>query len=104
MLIYILLKVTTMLRTVFFSILLSTFLFSASNFTVRLAVYEDTTRLQMAIDRLPPALKETVRTYNRGKITYAHSIPTTDKKTLESLLPAYQKVFVDAYIAPIKIR
>ncbi len=91
-----------MLRTVFFSILLSTFLFSASNFTVRLAVYENTTRLQTAIDRLPPALKETVRTYKRGKTTYAHSIPTSDEETLKKLLPAYQKVFSDAYIAPIR--
>lgn len=91
-----------MLRTVFFSILLSTFLFSTSNFTVRLAVYENTTRLQTAIDRLPPALKETVRTYKRGKITYAHSIPTSDEGTLKKLLPAYQKVFSDAYIAPTR--
>ena len=93
-----------MLRTVLFSILLSTFLFSASNFTVRLAVYENTKRLQAAIDRLPPALKETVRTYNRGNTTYAHSIPTSDEETLKKLLPAYQKVFSDAYIAPIRVK
>lgn len=89
-----------MLRTVFVSILLSTFLFSSSNFTVRLAVYENQARLQKAIDRLPPALKETVRTYERGNLTYAHSIPTADEMTLKKLLPAYQKVFFDAYIAP----
>lgn len=93
-----------MLRTVFISILLSTFLLSSSNFTVRLAVYENKPRLQKAIDRLPPALKETVRTYERGKLTYAHSIPTTDEETLKKLLPAYQKVFTDAYIAPTKRR
>ena len=91
-----------MFRTVLLSILLSTFLFSSSNFTVRLAVYENTSRLQTAIDRLPSALKETVQTYKRGNTTYAHSIPTSDEGTLKKLLPAYQKVFFDAYIAPIR--
>lgn len=92
-----------MFRTLLLSLLLSTFLFSASNFTVRLAVFGDLVRLQKAIDRLPPALKRTVLTYDRGKLTYAHSIPTADEETLKKLLPAYQKVFTDAYIAPIKL-
>ncbi len=91
-----------MLRTIFISLLLSTFLFSSSNFTVRLAVFGDKVRLQKAIDRLPPALKETVRTYQRGNLTYAHSIPTTDEETLKKLLPAYQQIFSDAYIAPTR--
>ena len=91
-----------MLRTAFISILLSTFLFSSSNFTVRLAVYGNEARLQKVIDRLPPALRKTVTTYNRGDLTYAQSIPTTDEATLKKLLPAYQKVFSDAYIAPTK--
>ena len=93
-----------MLRTVFISLVLSSFLFSSSNFTVRLAVYGDEARLQKAIDRLPPALKKTVRTYKRGNLTYALSIPTTDTETLEKLLPAYQKVFSDAYIAPTTMK
>ena len=93
-----------MLRTVFLPILLSTFLFSSSNFTVRLAVFGSKARLQKSIDTLPPALKETVRTYKRGNLTYAHSIPTTDEKTLKKLLPAYQKVFSDAYIAPTRMK
>ncbi|WP_309497369.1 hypothetical protein [Sulfurovum sp.] len=87
-------------RIVFITLFLSTFLFSSSNFTVRLAVFGDKVRLQKAIDKLPNALRETVRTYQRGNLTYAHSIPTTDEKTLKKLLPAYQKVFSDAYIAP----
>jgi len=91
-----------MLRTVFISLLLSTFLFSASNYTVKLAVYGNEARLQKVIDRLPPALRETVRIYNRGKLSYAHSIPTPDRETLKKLLPAYQKIFTDAYISPTK--
>jgi len=91
-----------MLRTIFISLLLSTFLFSSSNFTVRLAVYGSEVRLQKVIDRLPPALRETVRTYKRNNLIYAHSIPTTDEETLKKLLPAYQKVFSDAYIAPTR--
>lgn len=91
-----------MFRTIFISLLFSTFLFSSSHFTVRLAVYGNEARLQKVIERLPPALRETVRTYNRGSLTYAHSIPTSDEATLKKLLPAYQKVFSDAYIAPIR--
>lgn len=89
-----------MSRALVISIILSSFLFSASNFTVRLAVYENKERLQKAIDRLPPALKKTVRTYERKNLTYAYSIPTTDHDVLKKLLPAYQKVFHDAYIQP----
>ena len=93
-----------MVRTILISILLSTFLFSSSNFTVRLAVYGNEARLQKVIDKLPPALRKTVRTYNRGDLTYALSIPTTDVETLKKLLPAYQKVFSDAYIAPTTLK
>ena len=93
-----------MFRTLFISILLSSFLFSASNFKVRLAVVVSDARLQQEIDKLPPALKETVRTYKRGNLTYAHSLPTSDQKTLKKLLPAYQKIFSDAYIAPTKMK
>lgn len=91
-----------MLRTFLLLTLLSNLLFSASSFTVRIAVFENQDRLQKAIDRLSPALKNTVRIYERGKFIYAYTIPTEDKKTLKKLLPAYRKVFHDAYIAPAK--
>lgn len=93
-----------MLRAILFSTLFSSFLFATSNFTVRLAVFGNDIQLQKAIDKLPAALKDTVRTYKRGNLTYAHSIPTDDKKTLKKLLPAYQKVFKDAYIQPTKLK
>ena len=93
-----------MSRALILTMVLSTYLFSASNFTVRLAVYENKERLQKAIDRLPPALKKTVRTYDRKNLTYAHSIPTTDQEVLKKLLPAYQKVFFDAYIQPTHLK
>lgn len=93
-----------MLRILFTSLLLSTFLFSSQMFTVRLAVFDLTneTRLSNAIEHFSPALKNTVRTYKKGKFIYAHTIPTGNKETLKKLLPEYRKVFSDAYIDPTK--
>jgi len=85
-------------------ILLSSFLFSATNYTVRLAVYKNTAKLQKAIASYPSALKETVKTYQRNGNTYAYTLPTADKKTLNKLLPAYRKVFKDAYISPTRLK
>jgi len=105
-----------MLRTFFLLTLLSSLLFSASDFTVKLATYRNSDHLEKLINRFSPALKKTVRTYKRGKLTYAYTIPTKDKKTkltyaytiptkdkktLKKLLPAYRKVFSDAYITPV---
>jgi len=91
-----------MLRIFILSTLLSALLFSATNFTVKIAVFDKQERLQKAIERLSPALQKTVRTYQNRNKFYAYTIPTTDKETLKQLLPAYQKVFHDAYIAPTK--
>lgn len=91
-----------MLRIFILSTLLSALLFSASNFTVKIAVFGSEKRLQKSIDRLSPALQKTVRTYKNRNMVYAYTIPTTDKETLKKLLPAYRKVFHDAYIAPTK--
>ena len=95
-----LLKRVVMLRTFFLFTLFSSLLFSASSFTVRLAIFQNSDHLQKAINRLSPALKKTVHTYKRGKLTYAHTLPTKDKEILKKLLPAYRKIFFDAYIAP----
>jgi hypothetical protein len=91
-----------MLRTFILSSLLSTLLFSATNYTVKIAVFGKQERLQKSIDRLSPALRKTVRTYKNRNLVYAYTIPTTDRETLKKLLPAYRKVFHDAYIAPTK--
>jgi hypothetical protein len=50
------------------------------------------------INQYPPALKKTIRTYKKHGLTYAYTIPTTDIVTLKKLLPAYKKIFTDAYI------
>ena len=89
-------------RKLFTFILLSGFLFANSNYTVRLAVYKNTSKLTKAINSYPPALKKTVKTYKKGVLTYAYTIPTQDKKTLKKLLPEYKKVFKDAYIQPTR--
>lgn len=91
-----------MLRIFILSALLSALLFSASNFTVKIAVFGNEERLQKSIERLSPALQKTVRTYKNRNMIYAYTIPTTDKETLKKLLPSYRKVFHDAYIAPTK--
>jgi hypothetical protein len=93
-----------MLRTLFIVSVLSSFLFSATNYTVRLAVFKNTKQLQKNIDKYPSALKNTVKTYRKRGFTYAYTVPTKDKKTLKKLLPAYRKVFSDAYIQPTRLK
>jgi hypothetical protein len=93
-----------MLRSLLAFTLLSGILFASSNYTVRLAVYKNSKKLNTALEAYPPALKETVRTYKKKKLTYAYTIPTQDKATLKKLLPAYKKVFKDAYIQPTRLK
>ena len=93
-----------MLRTLLTLTLLSGLLFSASHYTVRLAVYKNSEKLHKILKKYPPALKETIRTYKRGTLTYAYTLPTKDKNTLETLLPAYKKIFKDAYIQPTHLQ
>ena len=93
-----------MLRFLSLSIFLSVFLFATTNYTVRLAVYSNSEKLNKALKAYPPALKETVRIYKKNGLTYAYTLPTTDKETLKTLLPAYKKVFKDAYIQPTRLK
>ena len=91
-----------MFRKLLLSVLLSGFLFAASDFTVRLAVFKNKNDLQHVIDTFPPALKKTVMIEKVGDLTYAYTLPTSDRKTLEKLLPEYRKFFSDAYIKKVK--
>ena len=91
-------------RIFFITLLLSSYIFATSNYTVRLAVYKSKTHLQNTINKLPPALKNTVQTYKKNHLYYAHTLATTDQKTLKKLLPAYRKVFNDAYISPTRLK
>jgi len=93
-----------MLRTLLTFTLLSGILFASSNYTVRLAVYKHSKKLNKVLEAYPPALKETVKTYKKGDLTYAYTIPTQDKTTLKKLLPEYKKVFKDAYIQPTRLK
>jgi len=93
-----------MLRTLLTFTLLSGMLFASTNYTVRLAVFKNTTKLNKILDQYPPALRETVKTYKKGALTYAYTLPTQDKDTLKTLLPAYRKVFKDAYIQPTRLK
>ena len=91
-----------MFRKIFLSIVLSGFLFASSNFTVRLAVFKNGSDLQKVIDTFPPALKKTVKIEKKGQFTHAYTLPTSDRKMLEKLLPSYRKFFSDAYIGKTK--
>ena len=73
-------------------------------FTVRLGVFDlnNEIRILHTIDSFSPALKKTVRTYKKDHYIYVHTVPTDKKKHLTKLLPAYRKVFSDAYIGKIK--
>ena len=94
-----------MLQKALFTLtLFSSLLFSSSNYTVRLAVYKNAKALQAIIDTYPPALQKTIKTYKKNGNIYAHTIPTADKVTLKKLLPAYRKVFKDAYIQPTRLK
>jgi hypothetical protein len=93
-----------MLRIFFIISLPTSFLFTASHYTVRLAVFKNSKQLQKNIDKYPEALKSTVKTYRKRDFTYAYTVPTTDKKTLKKLLPSYRKVFKDAYIQPTRLK
>ena len=92
-----------MFRTLLTFTLLASATF-ATNYTIRLAAYTDASKLTKAIDTYPTALQKTVRTYTKGKYTYAHTIPTDDKRTLKKLLPSYRKVFKDAYIIKTRLK
>ncbi|MFT7823779.1 MAG: hypothetical protein ABXS92_03355 [Sulfurimonas sp.] len=50
------------------------------------------------INQYSPALKRTVITYKQGKLTVASTLPTENRAILKKLLPAYKKIFTDAYI------
>jgi hypothetical protein len=93
-----------MLRTLLTLTLLSGMLFASTNYTVRLAVFKNSKKLHKVLEKYPPALKETVKTYKKGTLVYAYTLPTEDKDTLQVLLPAYKKVFKDAYIQPTRLK
>ncbi|NOR55247.1 MAG: hypothetical protein GQ531_03480 [Sulfurovum sp.] len=93
-----------MLRTLLTFTVLASATFAANNFTVRLAAYSNTEKLSKAISAYPPALQLTVKTYKKGRYTYAYTVPTNDKTILKKLLPAYRKVFKDAYIIKTRLK
>lgn len=73
-------------------------------FTVRLGVFDlkNEKHILNTIGTFSPALKKTVRTYKKDRYLYVYTLPTDKKKYLRKLLPAYRKVFSDAYIGKIK--
>ena len=69
------------------------------SYAVRLAVYNNADSLQKELNKLSPALRETIKIQKRGAQHVACSIHTKDKKKLQTLLASYKKVFPDAFIS-----
>ena len=93
-----------MLRILSTLLILSSFAFSIQNYTVRIGVFKHKSNLRKVIKKFPPALRKTLRTYKRRNKTYLHTIPTSNRRTLLKLLPAYRKFLKDAYISTTRLR
>lgn len=74
----------------------------SSYYTVRLGVYQNHQSLKEMTSKFTPALRNTVMFYQKDSVTVACTLPTPNKNTLIRLLPAYRKVFKDAYIRGVK--
>jgi uncharacterized protein YfkK (UPF0435 family) len=72
---------------------------ASTTYTVRIAVYNNAEALQHELNKLSPALRKTIQVKKRGHQHVASSVHTDKKETLQKLLPAYQKVFPDAFIS-----
>jgi len=94
-----------MLRLLLLSLLLVLPLQSiaSTSYTVNIAVYKNVKTLNKKLDKLPPALRNTIQIEKKGSLHRATTLPTKNKETLQKLLPSYQKVFRDAFIVPVKI-
>jgi hypothetical protein len=73
------------------------------SYSIRIAVYNNIDSLEHELNKLSPALRKTVEIQKRGEQYIACSIQTKDKTKLQQLLPSYQKVFPDAFIATYQI-
>jgi len=91
--------VRTLVILISFSVAL---LADTSYYTVRLGVYQNQQNLEKMVEKFTPALQQTVIFYPKGSVTVASTLPTTNKDTLTKLLPAYRKIFNDAYILSVK--
>jgi hypothetical protein len=87
---------------IFLLFLLTLSLHAKSKYSVNLAVFKNSYSLHKQLTKLPPKLKKTTRTYRRNGKTHAYTLPTQNKQILKKLLPAYKKVFKDAYIVRTK--
>jgi len=75
---------------------------ASSSYTVNIAIYKNVNTLNHKLKKLSPALRKTVEVKKIKKRHIATTLPTKNKALLETLLPAYRKVFSDAFIVPIK--
>ena len=75
---------------------------ATSFYTVNIAVYKDKVLLNEKLKKLPPQLRKTIKIDKINGLHKVKTLPKKDKKALTKLLPAYKKVFKDAFISTIK--
>ena len=68
-------------------------------YTIKLAVYRDFTTLKKEIATLKPKLQQEIEIKKINSLYKASVLPTKNRTHLKRILPLYQKVFHDAFIA-----
>jgi len=92
-----------MFKTLFIIFILSYSLFASSlSYTIKLAVYHNLNDLKSNIAKLPLPLQKIVQITKYHSLHKAIVIPTKNYHYLKTILPAYQNIFHDAFIASLK--
>jgi len=76
------------------------------SYKLNISVSQNADLLHQQLSKLSPALRERVQIQKKGKLYIASSVPTENKAALQTLLPAYNKAFPDAFISiyrPFKV-
>jgi len=92
-----------MLKKLTYLLFFSLFSFANAEFyTIKLAVYKNLSTLKKEIKKLSPQLQKHVNIVQVGELYKASIDPKNNRKSLHPLLPAYKKVFADAFITGVK--
>ena len=89
-----------MIRIFYFIMLflLPLYALSSTMYTVKLAVYKNEKALNKQLKKFSPAIRKTIIIEKIKKRYKVKTLSTKNKKLLDTLLPAYKKVFPDASI------
>ncbi|MCF6245116.1 MAG: hypothetical protein L3J43_08765 [Sulfurovum sp.] len=73
-------------------------LIASSSYTVNLAFFKDKEKVEEALSKVPPALRKTIIIEDVNNSYTVKTLTIKNEALLTKLLPAYQKVFPDAFI------